>query len=177
MRSVHRSVLNTILQISPSPEALLDVGSGNGAFTRVLAAYLPQTSVTALDLNARMRFTVSDRIRFVSGSIAEAPFESGSFDVVTATLSLHHWNDKEMALSEISRIMKDGGHLIIGDPLIKGWLENRILGWLVQRLDGGRFMTSEEFIRSAKQAGFTSIEVFDVPQSMKSLFLITAVKK
>jgi len=46
----------------------------------------------------------------------QLPFEDGKFDVVIVSSLLHHL-DLEVALSEIRRVLKVGGHLLAKEPL------------------------------------------------------------
>jgi len=110
----------------------------------------------------------------VKGNVENLPFSEGTFDVLTASKSLHHWENKKAGLQEAYRVLRRGGWLIMGDPLIKGWLENRFLGWLVQRLDSGTISPYKELVSQLEEAGFVSIDISMIPRSMKSLFLIVA---
>jgi len=176
MRAVHKSILDAVLQIKPPPTALLDIGCGNGSFTRVLCHYLPGTSVTGLDLSLPRYLTVATDIRFVEGSVERLPFSSASFDLATASLSMHHWVDKGKGISELARVLREGGHLVIGDPLLHGWLGNPRLGRLAQRIDRGSFASVPELEGYLRDSGFASFAITLVPDSFKSTFLITAQK-
>jgi SAM-dependent methyltransferase len=104
------------------------------------------------------------------------PFADGSFDAVIASQSMHHWMNVQAGIEEVYRVLSAGGQLIIGDPLLKGWLGNRLLGWLTQKLDGGTFADPYELVSIMKAVGFIDIEINLVPKTMRALFLITAKK-
>ena len=176
MRNVQKSILDAVLEIHPPPKALLDVGCGDGFFTRALSSSLPSVVITALDLSFPKYLAGYTGIRFVEGRVEKLPFDSGSFDVVTASLSMHHWDDKKQGISEIYRVLRGNGHIIIGDPLLQGWLNNPLLGWLAQKIDRGVFATTQEALVYLENAGFESANVQIVPHSLRSLFLITAAK-
>ncbi|MCL2757505.1 MAG: methyltransferase domain-containing protein [Coriobacteriia bacterium] len=176
MRSVHRSILGAALHFSPPPRTLLDVGCGDGLFSRELARCLHNTDITALDHNYPRNLLESARLRFVAGSVDDLPFDANSFDVVTVSLSLHHWADKEKGLAEIYRVLTERGRLIIGDPLLEGWLSKRFWGRLAQAIDGGIFSDPQELTTDLQRVGFEQVCISLVPESMKSLFLITATK-
>jgi len=112
----------------------------------------------------------------MTGNVEALRFEDNSFDLVYASLALHHWENKKQGISEAYRVLKSGGNLIIGDPLLKGWMSNRLLGWLTQKLDGGVFATPRELTDYLEGAGFTHVHIDLVPHSMRSLFLVTATK-
>ena len=176
MRSVHKSILNTAQGIDPPPKTLLDVGCGDGSFTRVLSHSLPVTFITALDRAKPKYFSTSTMGSFIPGSVDDLPFENNSFDAVTVSLSLHHWEDKEKGILEINRVLKSGGSLIIGDPLLQGWLANPFLGRLAQSIDRGSFAATHELQMILENAGFIRIQINEIPNSFKSVFLITAIK-
>jgi len=176
VRAVHKSLLDAVLQIRPAPSSLLDIGCGDGSFTRALCHCLPNTSITGLDLSLPRYLTGATGICFVEGSVERLPFPSASFDLVTASLSMHHWNDKEMGIGEIARVLKAGGHLVIGDPLLQGWLGNPLLGRLAQSIDRGCFASLPELETYLQSSGFASFAVALVPNTFRSTFLVTAQK-
>jgi len=176
VRSVHESIIAAVQHIHPHPKSLLDVGCGDGSFTSALASVLPGTSITALDIAYPKRWLAPPVIRFVEGTVEELPFDPDSFDVVVSSLSMHHWNDKKHGISEISRVLRSEGHLVIGDPLLEGWLSNPFLGWITQKVDGGTFTTARDICAYCESAGLESVEISLIPNSMKALFLVTAIK-
>lgn len=175
MNQVQQAILDAVLKASPRPQAILDIGCGNASFTQVMASVLPGTRVTGLDL-AYPKRAVPAGIKFVMGCVEVLPFGAESFDVLTASKSLHHWDDKDKGLAEAYRVLKKGGWLVIGDPLIQGWLENRFAKWLVPLLDSGSISVYGELVAALKGAGFESIDITMIPHSLKSLFLIVARK-
>ena len=167
MRAIHYAVLNEISHSRTIPQTILDVGFGNGAFTQVVSATFPNSNITAIDTSIPQLF-LSDNIAFTEGSVEQLPFVSESFDLVITVLSLHHWKEKDKGISD--------GRLIIGDPLLEDWMSNRILGKLMQVLDGGVFTDKKRVSEYLIRAGFEDISIRLVPKTMKSLYLIKAKK-
>ncbi len=109
--------------LSPPPTpAIVDMGSGTGAATRVLASATSgvitavdqhQPFLERLDQWARGR-GLTDRIRTVVGDIAEPPFEDATFDVVWAEGSAYAI-DFENALRTWRRLLKDRGQAAISE--------------------------------------------------------------
>ncbi len=175
MRTIHNAVLNEISCSGTSPQIILDVGCGNGEFTKAVSTTLPLSNITAIDTSIP-QLIAPDNITFMKGSVEQLPFVSESFDLVITVLSLHHWKEKSKGISEIYRVLKKGGRLIIGDPLLEDWMSNRILGLLMQVLDGGSFTDKKRISGYLNTAGFDDIRIRLIPNTMKSLYLITAKK-
>jgi len=166
--------LEAVLSLQPNPGTLLDIGSGSGVLTQALAASLPRTTLTAVDTYRPIH--TRHNITFIPGKAESLPFGDSSFDVVTASLSLHHWQSKQEGLQEAFRVLKDGGRLIIGDPLLDGLLHSRFWSGLAQAIDRGNFTAPDELRGYLARAGFTEPTVCVVPGSPNSLYLITASK-
>ena len=48
-------------------------------------------------------------VRFVQAFAEELPFPDASFDLVTSTMSFHHWADQRRGLREVRRVLAPGG--------------------------------------------------------------------
>jgi ubiquinone/menaquinone biosynthesis C-methylase UbiE len=103
----------------------LDVGCGDGKFTRVLAECFE--IVDGIDVNeqkvAEARKTAEAAgltIQFCAGSGEAMPFPDGSFDVVVFSNSLHHITDMDHALREASLVLVQNGLLYIMEPVPAG---------------------------------------------------------
>jgi SAM-dependent methyltransferase len=103
---------------------VLDVGCGPGRFWTASAKTLPpDLDLTLVDLSPGMVEEAVKNVteaggkwRSVAGEVADVcalPFADDSFDVVTAMHMLYHAPDKERAVSEIARVLKTDGTLIV----------------------------------------------------------------
>jgi ubiquinone/menaquinone biosynthesis C-methylase UbiE len=106
-------------------EQALDVGCGTGTLA-VAAARRAGASgrVVGIDPSAQQiarartkAARVHAPIDFQIAVIEELPFSDRTFDVVFSTLMMHHLPAplKRQGLSEIARVLKPGGRLVIGD--------------------------------------------------------------
>lgn len=105
----------------------LDVGAGTGLLT--LAAAPQVTRVTALDispamcrhLNTKLASLLTLNVDVLVGNATELPLAGGSVDVVLSNYCLHHLTDrdKRQALSEIWRVLRPGGRVVIGDMMFR----------------------------------------------------------
>ena len=92
---------------------VLDVGSGSGAFAQMLAD--AGHEVFCLDRRVDAVAAVAGRLGsrgHVAGQVESLPYLSCTFDVLTASQTLHHFAPG-LALSEMARVLKPGGHLAI----------------------------------------------------------------
>jgi ubiquinone/menaquinone biosynthesis C-methylase UbiE len=113
-----------LAQLQPG-DAVLDVGCGTGTLALEVARHIGRTGrVAGVDPGtqqiARARAKAARRhlpIDFQIGVIEQLPFPDHSFDVVFSTLMMHHLPApfKRQGLSEIARVLKPGGRLVIAD--------------------------------------------------------------
>lgn len=97
---------------------VLDVGCGEGHFAAALVRY--GAEVVAIDVaeqplrRARKRHTAID-VRLVEPE-APLPLEDASFDVVWAGETIEHVADSSRWLSEVRRVLRSGGLVLLSTP-------------------------------------------------------------
>lgn len=92
---------------------VLDLAAGTGKLTRRLMEL--GASVTAVEPVAGMRTqlaTVLPGVEVVDGTAEEIPVDDASVDVV-AVAQAFHWFDAPVALTEIARVLRPGGRLVL----------------------------------------------------------------
>ena len=111
--------------LSGNGKHALDVGCGDGKFTRVLAECFE--TVDGIDVNERKVAEARKAaeaagltIHFRAGSGEAMPFPDGSIDVVVFSNSLHHITDMDRALREAGRVLVQNGLLYIMEPVPAG---------------------------------------------------------
>ena len=65
-----------------------------------------------------------DNASFVVAEVGALPFESNSFDVILFLEVIEHLSNAELSLSEIHRVLKPNGFLLIGTPQKIGFLNS-----------------------------------------------------
>ena len=102
---------------------MLDVGCGPGTVTIDLARAVSSGHVTGIDISeevieiARRALHDSDvhNVDFEVGDVYGLSFDDKSFDVVYAHQVLQHLSKPVAALSEMRRVLRDGGLLAVRD--------------------------------------------------------------
>ncbi|MDW8084284.1 MAG: class I SAM-dependent methyltransferase [Candidatus Caldarchaeum sp.] len=102
-------------------ERVLDAGAGNGVFSRVLLKNQPNVAdVVLLDFLHPMLKTAAktlspDKTHYIIGVFENLPFRENVFDSVLMGFSLRDARNTRTALSEVKRVLKQNGNLIVVD--------------------------------------------------------------
>lgn len=116
-------------------EAVLDIGCGAGIDTIVAAMMVgPEGSVAGIDMVPEMlararenlRMTDLKNVIFEEAYGEKLPFADGGFDVVISNGVFNLIPDKAKALSEVVRVLKPGGRLMMADQILVGELPSEI---------------------------------------------------
>jgi ubiquinone/menaquinone biosynthesis C-methylase UbiE len=158
-----------------SGDALLDVGCGPGTITMDLAELVAPGRTIGIDRSPEVIERARDaadarslsNLSFEVGDVYNLNFDDDSFDVVYAHQVLQHLSDPTRALSEMRRVLRDGGWLAVRDadygeftwsPPNEGldrWMDlyHRITRHNDAEADAGRFLAGW-----VESAGFASLE-------------------
>lgn len=105
----------------------LDLGSGSGAFGRIVTKGRTELSIIDIDRKSLMLAASLKDVNPVEGNILFLPFKDSSFDLVTARAILHHVPDSlPQAIGEIKRVLETGGILIAQEPLAENPIANLV---------------------------------------------------
>jgi ubiquinone/menaquinone biosynthesis C-methylase UbiE len=100
---------------------VLSVGCGPGVIIRELCTLDTSIRATGLDISeervqeARQRNRENAQANFVRGDAQAMDFASNSFDLVYSRMLLEYLKDKESAVTEMARVCKRGGTVLLQD--------------------------------------------------------------
>jgi SAM-dependent methyltransferase len=115
-----RLLLDLFLSASPGPH-VLNVGAGQGSFTRLLERGgfdVVSSDVTAPALDV-LRASVRGEV--LLADMTDLPFGDDTFDAVVAGEVLEHIEDDGKAISESARVLRPGGVLVVSVPAHPTW--------------------------------------------------------
>lgn len=117
--SMHYLVLELIKKYAGNKKLLiLDAGCGTGELMRKLANFGKTVGIDSSE--EAIRYAKKRLVDVRLASIQEMPFKDSSFDVVTNIDVIYHMNvDDVVALSEVRRVLKPNGMLVLRVPANK----------------------------------------------------------
>lgn len=104
-----------------SPGRALDAACGTGRYSEFL--HTLGHEVTGVDFSPAMlrhAKTRNRKIKFIKSDLRALPLNNDNFDLVICALVLTHFSDINQILTELFRVVRSGGHIIISD--IHPWL-------------------------------------------------------
>ena len=108
--------------INHQPESILDIATGTGDLAIKFAEKTKASKIVGLDLSEGMlsvaRKKVNDtelenKVEFIKGDSEALPFDKNSFNAITVSFGIRNFDNLEKGLSEIFRVLKPNGALII----------------------------------------------------------------
>jgi ubiquinone/menaquinone biosynthesis C-methylase UbiE len=108
-------VMEEILSALPLGDAL-DAGCGTGRLTSLLSR--SANRVVGVDASGEMLARAAGKVAaatFTIGDLRALPLRDGSVDLAVSALSLAHLDDLLAPISELARVVRSGGHLVLSD--------------------------------------------------------------
>lgn len=98
--------------------SILNVGAAAGASSQWLSSLGKVVSVE--NDPAFLRQLRQQRFEVTDASVTSLPFAANSFDLVCAFDVIEHVENDELALQELTRVCKTGGHICVAVPAMPG---------------------------------------------------------
>lgn len=104
------------------PKVVLDVATGTADLALETARQLPAEQIVGVDISTQMldigREKIAKKglakvIRLEEGDSENLPFENNTFDAITVAFGVRNFGNLEKGLSEMQRVLKPGGRLIV----------------------------------------------------------------
>lgn len=122
-------------------DKVLDVGCGDGFFLYLISALPIKLTLVGFDNDKRIltiarKNLANRRFRLVYGDAAAMPFAENSFNHAIMTEVLEHVKNEKKALSEVYRILKPNGKLVLTVPSYNFPFLWDPLNWILQNIFG-----------------------------------------
>jgi SAM-dependent methyltransferase len=160
-------------RVCPGAE-VLSVGCGPGVILRSVANLDSSIRATGIDISrdrlqqAREKNRDNSRVQFVCGNAQSMEFRSGIFDLVYCRMLLQYLKEKERAVSEMARVCKPGGTVLLQDldgqllwhypedPSVQRTLEKVVAALATTGFDP---FVGRKLFWLARNAGLTKIDI------------------
>ena len=139
-------LIDAVLSHLPSEfeGVLLDVPVGTGLFTSSRYAGFPNATIVAIDYSmgmlqeARMRFLEHgvNNVHLFRADVANLPVRGGAVDILLSMAGLHAFADKQLAIKEMRRVLREQGTLL-AVSYVRG--VRRRADWVAKHLARGFF--------------------------------------
>ncbi len=145
-------------------DTILDVGSGTGILIPIIKKYEPRR-IYACDLSAAMLEQLSSKkycnVETIVADVRDLRLPGGSIDVVFINACYPNLVDKRGAFSNLSRMMRPEGRMVISHPLGKSFIRS-LSARTYFPLD--EFPENDEAARLFKPFGFEIETFIDEPK-------------
>ena len=167
-----------------NPQQIIDIATGTGDLAIMMYKILNPQQITGVDISVEMlkvgqekvkKAGLDDKIVLQKGDSENLAFADNSFDAATASFGVRNFENLEKGLSEIYRVLRNGGQLMILEfskpkssvfsPLYKFYM-NIVAPQFAQMLSTDKeayqylnkssiaFPEREEFLQILAKAGF-----------------------
>jgi len=139
--------------------AVLDVGCGTGTILRRMADVCSINGF-GIDVEDNMINEAKKKcpqMVFQVSRCDETTFDNQFFDIITACMSYHHFDNKDGFAKEASRLLKTGGVLHIADPRFPRIIRQAFNGLLKLFRVTGQFFKPDEIAIFFSNYGFESV--------------------
>jgi len=184
---------------------VLDCATGTGDLAFLFEAALQSTGEVVgsdfcepmLEVAQAKAKEKGSKVRFEVADVMKLPYADQSFDIASISFGIRNVKDTQKALSELGRVLKKGGRLMVlefGQPQSKimgslfgfysSWILPRIGGWISGQPKAYRYLQTssaafpcgKEFLQVAESTGMYSDQKY-VPFQTGIAYLYILTKK
>jgi len=107
--------------IPDEKKEIYDIGGFDGIIACELKKKRPKANITVVDIDKNgLQKAKNKGLNTISSSVLSLPIEDNSADLVLALDLIEHIKEDSLAIKEISRVLKNGGKLILSTPKENG---------------------------------------------------------
>lgn len=100
---------------------VLDIGSYDGSISSNLKKLFSNLKITIVDMDkSGLQLAKEKGLNTLYASATELPLENSSVDVVLCLDLIEHVKEDDKVIKEISRVLKEGGKIILTTPMQNG---------------------------------------------------------
>lgn len=154
-----------LAKLIPDHAKVLDFGCGNMFTSKEILNIKPTLHITGIDVirdqNLDEAFFQDKRLAFTLLESKPLPYPDDSFDTTFALAVLHHTEDPEYYLSELKRVTKPTGSIILIEEMYINWLDKIYISsqdWLLNKMKTGvpvplNFRSHKHYLSEFKRQG------------------------
>jgi len=189
-----------VSKLTNSPKKILDVATGTADFA-IAASKLKQVHITGIDISKKMleigkkkikRKGLEKQIELQLADSENLPFKDGSFDAITAGFGVRNFENLQLGLSEMRRVLKQNGIAVILEPskpktfpikqiysvyfhyilpFLGGLIsrDKKAYSYLPESVDA--FPENEKFMAILKEVGFSNTKHIPLTFGIVSLYI------
>lgn len=150
---------------------ILEIGCGNGAFTKLIIKYFDPDKIIATDFDERLisyadKKYANSRVVFSQEDGENLSFQDNEFDAVIFNGVIHHIINWQKALQELKRVLKPGGELMCKEASTDTF-KSTLFGRLMKKLTAhpySQMYTAKGFIDYLQISGFEIVNYQKIKQ-------------
>ena len=135
-RAINLNQENILMLCEKNVEAkILDLGCDDGVWTKCVSNKIGSKDIFGIDVEVENLLKAKKRgIKTVKSDLnSKFPFKDSSFDVIHANQVIEHISSLDNFISEIHRVLKSGGYVVISTENGSSWhnIFASIMGWQI----------------------------------------------
>ncbi|HFU76308.1 MAG TPA: class I SAM-dependent methyltransferase [Arcobacter sp.] len=158
----YKNVINILKLELPSlkKKRVLDIGCGDGVLSYLISkegAVVSGIDYSGIAIEFAKEKTKGLDINYVQGSAYALPFDDDSFDIIVSSDVIEHLEDVPKYLSEINRVVRDGGSVVLSTPIrytehpldkehVVEWFKDEYKEVIAQQFDDNKFFYSHPLV-------------------------------